>query len=112
MNRIKWELEEAVVLFELYFGEGQTLSVPIEKLEHLSRLFFNRACTLGLEVDEKYRNVSGLKLQLACVHYVVTGGRSGMANVSKLFCDTYDLYLNDKDRYNAVLNAFHAKYGV
>lgn len=30
---------------------------------------------LGLVVDEKFRNLNGLKMQIGCIHYVVTEGR-------------------------------------
>lgn len=38
MIKVKWDLEEAVVLYDLYFKSGATLSVDTEKLNELTML--------------------------------------------------------------------------
>ena len=74
MIRVRWELEEAVALMDLYFRCGATLSVPNDELLKLSQIYRDRANILGLNVDDKFRNLSGMKMQLGCIHYVVTDG--------------------------------------
>ncbi len=110
MIRVKWAEEEAIALFDLYFREG--MNAPIEQIVHLSQIYRKRADDLGLVIDEKFRNVSGLKMQLACIHYVVTEGREGMPNASKLFYKTYELYLQNQERYQAILRSFYKKYNA
>lgn len=110
MIRVKWEFEEAVALFDLYFRCGKSLNVPLEELEKLSLCYNNRAKSLGLHVDEKFRNIAGIKLQLACVHYVVTDGNSGMSNASKLFYDTYKFYQEYPDAFKIILKHFNVEY--
>ena len=110
MKRVKWELEEAVALFDLYFKNGSNLSVDDEALYSLSRLYQRRAKLLNLDIDSKFRNVSGLRLQLGCVHYVVTGGREGMSNASRLFYQTYELYLTDPGKFTSICDMFYRKY--
>lgn len=110
MKRVKWELEEAVVLFNLYFKNGSTLSVEEEALRSLSRMYQKRAELLKLDTDSKFRNLSGLRLQLGCVHYVVTGGREGMSNASRLFYQTYELFLTDPERFTRICDEFYQKY--
>ena len=90
--KVKWELEEAVALFDLYFRFGRCLNVPKDEIKNLSFIYIKRAKRLGLHIDDKFRNEAGLSIQLACVHYVVTNGAEGMSNASKLFYDTYKLY--------------------
>ena len=55
MIRVQWELEEAVALFDVYFKNGASLSIPEEKLSEISKAYHNRANQLGLVVDEKFR---------------------------------------------------------
>ena len=110
MIKVKWELEEAVALVDLYFRNGQSIDVSIEHLESLSQLYVKRANTLGLSIDEKFRNIAGLKIQLACIHYVATNGKEGMSNASKLFYQTCDLYREDPKRFNTILRSFYEKY--
>lgn len=35
-------------------------------------LLLCRENRIGLVVDEKFRNLNGLKMQIGCIHYVVT----------------------------------------
>lgn len=69
MIRVRWELEEAVALMDLYFRYGATLSVPNDELLKLSQIYRNRANILGLNVDDKFRNLSGMKMQLGCIFF-------------------------------------------
>lgn len=110
MIKVKWELEEAVALVNLYFENGKSTDVPLERLKALSQLYAKRANALQLAIDDKFRNVAGLKIQLACIHYVVTNGNEGMSNASKLFYQTCDLYWEDPDRFNKILRSFYEKY--
>lgn len=110
MIRVRWELEEAVALMDLYFGCGATLSVPNDELLKLSQIYRNRANILGLDVDDKFRNLSGMKMQLGCIHYVVTDGKEGMSGASKLFYQTYDLYKNNPENFQKICNHFYDKY--
>lgn len=110
MIRVRWELEEAVALMDLYFRCGATLSVPNDELLKLSQIYRDRANILGLNVDDKFRNLSGMKMQLGCIHYVVTDGKEGMSGASKLFYQTYDLYKNNPENFQKICKHFYDKY--
>lgn len=110
MKRIKWEREESVALMNLYFSSGAKLPVEQDEVANLSKVFSKRAHMLGYEIDEKYRNINGLNMQLACIHYVVTEGREGFYSASKMFYNTYDLYKNNKPIFDTILAEFNKKY--
>lgn len=110
MRRIKWELEESVALMNLYFCSGEKLPVNQDEVVRLSNIYLKRANMLGYDVDKNYRNINGLNMQLACIHYVVTEGREGFSSASKLFYDTYDLYKNNKTKFDNILEEFNKKY--
>ena len=110
MIKVKWDLEEAVVLYDLYFKSGATLSVDTEKLNELSAIMKNRAAVKGMQIDEKYRNVTGLTMQIGCIHYVVTDGKEGLSNVSKIFYEAYDLYKKEPMKFNQMIEEFYCKY--
>ena len=78
-------MEEAVALFDFYLKNGASLSIPEEKLSEISKAYRNRANQLGLVVDEKFRNLNGLKMQIGCIRYVVTEGKNGLSGASQLF---------------------------
>lgn len=112
MLKINWELEEAVALFDLYIKNNAGMNIPDEKLLWLSEIYQNRARCMGLIVDSKFRNLPGLRLQLGCVHYVVTSGREGMSNVSQIFYKAYDLHKTDPKRFRQIADEFYQKYAV
>lgn len=61
-------------------------------------------------MDEKFRNIAGLNMQLAGNHYVVTDGEEGLANAGKIFYEANDLYEHDREQYEKVLESFYEKY--
>ncbi|MFV0516383.1 MAG: hypothetical protein ACK5MV_03195 [Aminipila sp.] len=110
MIKVKWDLEEAVVLYDLYFKSGQTLSIDKDKLDELSAIMKYRATIKGLVTDEKFRNVTGLTMQIGCIHHVVTNGNEGLSNVSKIFYEVYDLYKRDPAKFDKIVKEFYCKY--
>lgn len=108
---IKWHVEEAVALFDLYFKQNNPLSPCEEDIQRLSKTLLNRAQLLGFNnIDDKFRNENGLRIQLACIHYVITDGREGMSNASQLFYQTYELWISNRAIFDRLLNEFHSKY--
>lgn len=110
MKRIQWGEDEAVALYNLYFKYGETGTAPAEELECLTNACIKRANLLELNPDSKFRNRAGLSMQLACIHYVVTGGDAGLSSASKLFYETYNLYKDNRAAYDAILIQFTADY--
>lgn len=110
MKRVNWDLEEAVALYDLYFKSGQTLSVDKNKLEQLSEILNRRAQLKGWIVDDKFRNVTGLSMQVATIHYIVTSGKEGLKNSSKMFREVYDLYKDDPEKFDRMVKEFYLKY--
>ena len=90
MKRVKWNIEEAVALYSLYAEFG--FPIEKEKLSNLSNVLNERADVLGIEKDEKFRNIAGLNMQTACIEYVATNGESGLSSANKLFFAVNDLY--------------------
>jgi len=110
MLKVKWNLEEAVALYDLYRREGCTLNVSKKELEKLSEIYKKRAKMIGLKVDEKFRNLSGLSMQIGCIHFVVTDGKEGVSNASKLFYQVHDLFFTKPEIYQMILDEFYQKY--
>lgn len=110
MKRVRWELEEAVVLYDVYLKSGCSLNVEKSILENLSEIMKRRAIKKGIEIDDKFRNVTGLSMQIGCIHYIATDGKEGLSNASKIFYDAHDLYERDRDKFNSIVDEFYRKY--
>ena len=110
MKMINWDLEESVALMHLYFSSGAAIPVDQELVLALSCKMRHRGELLQYEIDDKFRNVAGLNMQLACIHYVVTDGKEGLSGASRLFYETYDLYLKNKIVFDRIVKEFNRKY--
>lgn len=106
----RWDVEESVALFSLYFKYGSSNKVPKEEVEKLSQVFNKRADRLGVKKTTTYRNTIGLSMQLECIRYVVTNGAAGLSQASKLFYDTYEMYKNNKKLFDVILKIFNDVY--
>lgn len=51
MIKVKWELEEAVALFDVYFNNAGSLNVSEDILTHLTEMYIKRANIKGILID-------------------------------------------------------------
>ena len=65
---------------------------------------------MTISYDEKFRNITGLRMQLGCIEYVVTDGKSGLQNAARIFNDAYDLFQENRPKYYLILSEFYKKY--
>lgn len=111
MKRIKWDLEEAVAIVDIYFRfENGLISDLDVELMKLSRTLNRRADILGIVHDEKFRNLNGMKCIFQNVRYCATDGEVGLSNVSQLHQRTVELYFNDRKSFDEILNRFRENY--
>ena len=80
-KRIAWSQHEVALLFRAYekFAAGAGLNRVAEDLSKTLRTMALRA---GQEVDETYRNVNGMKMQLGNVQNLFTNGQKGLSGAS------------------------------
>lgn len=110
MIKIKWDLVEAVVLLDLLLENGGYTSVEDERLLALSEMYKQKANQAGIVFDEKYRNLSGLRMQLACLQYIVSDGKEGMSNAGKVFHQAYELFQTDPQRFKKIKEDFYTQF--
>ena len=110
MIKVKWDLSEAVVLLDILLENWGLTSVQEERLQELSEMYKRKAAEAGILFDEKYRNLAGLKMQLACLQYIVTEGEEGMPNAGKIFREAYDLFQRDPEAFKSIKSEFYSKY--
>ena len=46
-------------------------------------------------------------MQFGCIDYVVTDGKEELSNVSKIFCNAYDLYKKEPMKFNQMIEEFY-----
>lgn len=111
MKRIKWTLEEVVAMVDIYFrySNGQIEDLNAE-LIRLSEILNRRADILNIPHDDKFRNFNGMKCIFQNVRYVATDGEIGLPSASKLHYIVIDMYNNERERFDRILEEFYLKY--
>lgn len=72
------------MLVDLYFRiESMPSSQAQSEIDKLSTLLRKRAEILRKPVDERYRNIDGIKMRLKSIKYLTSEGASGLDSPSK-----------------------------
>ena len=107
----KWDLEEWIVLVKLYFeNKDKTRTELQEELSLLSIMLNKRADALGIEHDDKYRNINGLAMQFDRIKYIDTNGAKGLSAYSELANAAIEMYHNNRDGFNLLAENCFKKY--
>ena len=103
-TRIKWDEYEVALLVHYYckIQEG-LISFDTAKAE-LSERLRRKAERKGLVIDNIYRNQNGMSMKLGNMKYLFTEGQKGFNCYSKMDKEIYELYKNDKEKYQQLLN--------
>ena len=100
--RIPWDRYEVALLFSAYerVAEGSDINTEAAKLSETLR---NLAVRRGVTIDDTYRNVNGMKMQLANVQFVFTDGKRGLSGASAKIRQMYELYRANPEEYQTIL---------
>ncbi len=100
--RIAWDRYEVALLFCAYekVAKGSDLT---KEAETLSQVLRNLAVRRGVTIDETYRNVNGMKMQLANVQYLFTDGERGLSGASSMIREMYELYSNHPVEFQTIM---------
>ena len=113
MRPNKWQLEEAIMLIDLYFRSPSLSAKQFEsECLTLSALLRNRALLLGIPVDERYRNGNGIKMRLKSVKFLVTGGNLGLNSPSKASAKALELYHTLPKVFAQLVQEFEERYSI
>lgn len=101
-KRILWDKYEAALLLDGYIQitQGADRESVIAKISNMLRALGKKR---GIEVDDKYRNINGITLQMSSLEFAFTDGKSGINHPIKLFYYISELYHNDQNQFNKIL---------
>lgn len=101
-----------VFLTDFYFKSKNCTAEDLNtELTKISRVLNKRADILQIEHDDKFRNISGLKMILENIRYVDEQGKNGLGNASAMSYYVVYMYKVDRAHFNEILNEFNLKYG-
>ena len=100
--RIKWDRHEVALLFAAYEHVAGGSDIEIEATQ-LSKALRNLAIRRRVSIDDTYRNINGMKMQLANVQYLFTNGEKGLSGASALIRQMFELYQTNQAEYQTIL---------
>lgn len=101
-KRIPWSKHEIALLFMAYENVVNGGSMK-EQSSWLSDKLRRLASINGIVIDESFRNINGMNMQLGNVQFLFTGGEKGLSGASRAIRNMYDIYQNDPDEYKTIL---------
>ena len=98
-------MSEAVIMLNALISAREGRMSRKDAIEAVSSELRARAKRNGIEVDDIFRNVNGITLQMSTMEYILTDGEKGMkkSSMSKLFQDVVAMYRNDRATYENTL---------
>lgn len=105
VQRIPWDMSEAVIMLNALISAREGRMSRKDAIEAVSSELRARAKRNGIEVDDIFRNVNGITLQMSTMEYILTDGEKGMKKspMSKLFQDVVAMYRNHRATYEKTL---------
>ena len=100
--RIPWDQHEVALLIDAYFRVEQGADLH-QTATQLSQTLCGIASRSGRSIDDTYRNVNGMVMQLANVQYLFTDGEKGLSGASAMIRQMVELYKNDPVTYLTIL---------
>ena len=115
-QRVPWDMSEAVIMLNALIAAREGRMSRKDAIVAVSSKLRSRAKRNGIEVDDIFRNVNGITLQMSTMEYILTDGEKGMkkSSMPKLFQDAVAMYQNDRATYekNAEGGKEHAGYQI
>ena len=106
MKNLKWNKYEAALLIDSYKRVAKGYVSKKEVAIKLSE----RLRSTGLMVNETFRNVNGITLQLGAIEFLMTDGAHGISHVSNLFREIVKLYQEDYNAFARLLEEANVRY--
>ena len=76
---------------------------PNQVAVRLSQMLRELAGRNGRQINDTYRNVNGMKMQLANVQYLFTNGEKGLSGASAMIRQMVELYQTRQTEYQTIL---------
>lgn len=101
--RIPWNIEEAVLMFDLLLKSLDGKLTRKEAIRQVSEKLRRRAVNRGIAIDDIFRNENGITFQMAALEAAYTGTKAKLKQPTKLFIETVNLYKIHRELYEEIL---------
>ncbi len=105
-----WNQYEAALLLKGYLEISKGADKQ-KTIERLSKMLRRMAVHSGIIIDEIYRNINGITLQMDRMRMAMTGQIDESRKPAKVFLDVVSLYKSDKEGFDKILLEAKEKCG-
>lgn len=111
-KRVVWNEHEAALLVDTFEKVREGVVSRDKAIVNLSKRLRNRMVLDGIVINEKYRNVAGMDLQLLSLERSVdsNGNLVEGNHLSQIFCKIYLLSRDERETYNTMLSDANLLY--
>lgn len=100
--RIKWDKYETALLIDTFWLIERNPKQRRFFIKKLSDELRKKALDEGVSIDDKFRNVNGITMQLSPIGHAFFPERSSLTT-SSMFEEMVDMYKNDRPQFNEIL---------
>ena len=101
--RIPWDKQETAILIDAYLRVRNKELSQKDAVKEVSTLLRRRAILSGIEIDDIFRNVNGITMQMKIIGGLVDDRPSGLHSATKMFTDMVTLYKNNPAAFDEIL---------
>ena len=104
-QRVPWDMSEAVIMLNALIAAREGRMSRKDAIVAVSSELRSRAKRNGIKVDDIFRNVNGITLQMSTMEYILTDGEKGMkkSSMPKLFQKAVAMYRSERATYEKTL---------
>ena len=102
-SKPEWGIDEATILINEFYKMVERDLPKNFVASIVSGLLKDRAKALGCSIDKNYTSYKAISENLSELEFIYTKGEKGVKGSSKVFERLIELYINDKERFYALL---------
>lgn len=102
--RVPWDKQETALLIDAYLRVKNKELSQQEAIKEVSSLLRRRAILSGMEIDDVFRNVNGITMQMKIIGGLVDDRPSSLHSATKMFNDMVALYKSNPAAFYEILN--------
>lgn len=102
--RVPWDKQETALLIDAYLRVKNKELSQQEAIKEVSLLLRRRAILSGMEIDDVFRNINGITMQMKIIGGLVDDRPSSLHSATKIFNDMVALYKSKPAAFYEILN--------
>lgn len=111
-NNPQWNKFEAALLLEALINVKDGRCSRKDVVSDISSRFRRKALNDKMPINETYRNLNGINLQLGAMDYAYTNGAQGVKHVSKLFYEIVEIFRTHPQEFKDILQCAKVMYPI